>query len=61
MLLYLHSTLVRLLHANVVGLRIVLTGAISFGHVVPSLVCNRAAPSPIPDASVSRYRGFVSW
>ena len=50
MLLYLHSALVRLLLANVIGLRMVLSGAVSFGHVVSSLVCNRAAPTLIPDA-----------
>ena len=60
MLLYLHSALVRLLLANAVSLRMVLFGAVSLGHVIPSLVCNRAVPSPIPDASVSRYSGFVS-
>ena len=60
MLLYLYSALVRLLLANVIGLRMVLSGAISCGHVVPSLVCNMVAPNPILDASVSRYRGLVS-
>ena len=45
---------------NVIGLRMVLSGAAYLGHVVPSLVCNRVAPGPIPDMSVSRYRGFVS-
>ena len=55
MLLYLHSALVRLLLANAMGLNMVLSGEISFGNVVPSLVCNRAAPSPILDASVSRH------
>ena len=58
-LLYLCFALVRHLLANVIGLRMVLSGAVSFGHVVPSLVCNRVAPSPIPDASVSRHRGLV--
>ena len=60
MLLYLYSVLLRLLFANAVGLRMVLSGAISFGHVVPSLVCNRVAPSPIPYASVLRQRGLVT-
>ena len=60
MLLYLHSALVRLLLTNAIGLSIMLSGATSLGHVVPSLVCNWVAPSPIPDASVSMYRGFVS-
>ena len=59
MILYLHSALVRLLLASVIGLRMVLSGAVSFGNVIPSLVCNRMMPSPIYDASVSRYRGLV--
>ena len=50
--------LVRLLLENVVGLGMVLSGTVSLGDVIPSLVCSRAAPNPIPDASVSRYRGF---
>ena len=54
MLLYLHSALDRLLLANEIGLRMVLCGAASYGHVLPSLVCNRAVPSPIPDVSVLR-------
>ena len=35
-------------------------GAIFLRHVAPFLVCNRVASSPIPDISVSKYRGFVS-
>ena len=49
----------QVLLANVIGLRMVLSGAVSLGHVIPSLVCNRAVPIPILDASVSRYRGFI--
>ena len=60
MSLYLHTVLVRLLHANTIGLRMVLSGAVSFGQVISSLVCNRAVSSPIPYASVSRYKGLVS-
>ena len=36
------------------GPRMVLSHAVSEGHVIPSLVCNRA------DTSVSTYRGLVS-
>ena len=50
--------LVRLLLANMIGLRMMLSGAISFGNVIPSLVYNREAPSPIPHASGSRYGGL---
>ena len=53
-LLYLHSALVRLLLANAIGQTMVLSGVLSFGHDVPSLVWSSAAPSPIPEASVSR-------
>ena len=60
MLLYLCSALVSLLLANAIGLRMVLSEAVSYGHVIPSLVCNRVAPSPIPGAPVSRYRDLVS-
>ena len=60
MLLYLCSALLRLLLAKVMDLRMVLYRAISFGHVVPSLVCNRVVQIPIPDASVSKYSGLVS-
>ena len=42
MLLNLSYALVRLLLANAIGLRMVLSGAVSIGHVVPSLVCNMA-------------------
>ena len=52
MLLYLHSALARLLLANAVGLRMVLSGAVSLGQVIQSLVCNTAVTSLIPDASV---------
>ena len=60
MLLYLCSALVRLLLANAIGLRMVLSGAISFEHVVPSIVCKRVLPSHILDVSVSQYRDLVS-
>ena len=43
-----------------VGLRMVLSGAVSLGSVIPSLVFNSVALSPIPDASLSRHRGFIS-
>ena len=36
MLPYLHSALDRLLLANVIGLRMVLSGPVSLGHVTPS-------------------------
>ena len=54
------SVVDRLLLANVTDLRILLSGTSSLGQLVPSLVCSRPAPSPTPDASVSRYSGFVS-
>ena len=49
MLLYLLSTLDKLLLANVMGLSMLLSGALSLGQFVPLLVCSRAVPSPIPD------------
>ena len=60
MLLYLHSALVRLLLANAIGLGWCCLEQYLLGMFVPSLVCNRVVPSPIPDASVSRYRGLIS-
>ena len=54
------SALVRLLLANVIGLSMVLSGAISLWHVAPSLVCNRVAPSSTPNELVSKYTGFVT-
>ena len=59
-LLYLCSALLSLLPSNAMGLRVVMSGATSFGHVLPSLVYNRMAPSPISDVSVLRHRGLVS-
>ena len=57
---YLHSALVRLLLANAISIRMVLSGAVSLGHVIPFLVCNSAVPSQIPVILVSRYKGFAS-
>ena len=54
MLLYLHSVLDRFLLANIIGHRKVLSGTISKGQFVPSLICSSPAPSPNLDASVSR-------
>ena len=52
--MYLLSTLDRLLLENVTGLKILLSGVLSLGQVIPLLDCSRAAPCLTPDASVSR-------
>ena len=57
-LLYLFSALVRLLLLNAISLSMLLSGASSLGQLVLLLVCNKAAPSPAPDASVSIYLEF---
>ena len=49
----------RLLLTNVMGLSMLLSGAVSLGQLLPFCVCTRLAPSPTPDASVSRYSGLV--
>ena len=54
------STLDRLLFTNVMDLRILLFGASSLGHLVPLLVCSRAASTPTPNVSFSMYRDLVS-
>ena len=54
LLLYLHSAPVKLLLANVMGYRIVLSGTVSFWHVVPSCICSSAAPRSTLEASVSK-------
>ena len=59
MLLYLYSTLVRLLLANVMGLSMLLSGASSLWQLVLLLVCSKAS-SPTPYALVSMYSGLVS-
>ena len=51
---------VRLLLASAVSLGMLLWGASSHGQFIPSLICSNPAPSHTPDASVSRYRGFIS-
>ena len=43
---------------NAIGLRMVLSGTVSFRHVVPSPVCNKTVPGSILDASLSRYKGL---
>ena len=53
-LLYLHSAPVKLLLANAIGCRIVLSGNMSFWYVVPSHVCSSAAPRPTLEMSVSK-------
>ena len=57
MLLYLCSALVRLLLANVIGISM-MSGAVSFGYVIPSLVCNRVAPRPVADY---QFQGTGVW
>ena len=54
MLLYLHLAPVKLLLANAIGQRIVLSGTMPVWQTVLSLCCSSAAPRPIPDASVLR-------
>ena len=60
MLLFLFSVLHRLLLTNVMGLNILLSAAVSLGQLVLLLICTREAPSPTPDASVSRYSSSIS-
>ena len=60
MLMYLFSTLDRLLLTNAIGLSMLLSGTTSLGHLVPLFVYSRTAPSPTPEASISMYNGFVS-
>ena len=50
----------RLLLANPIGYGILLSWASYIGQPVPSLVCSRTSPSPILDASVSKYNAFMS-
>ena len=57
MLLYLLSTLDRLLLANAMGLSMLLSGALSLGQLVPLLVCSRAVPSPTPGLSLHKVVG----
>ena len=59
-LLYLLSVLDRLLLVNVMGLSMLLSGAMSLEKVVSFLVYRRLVPIPAPDASVSGYSGLVS-
>ena len=61
MLLYLRSGPVRLLLANAIGHRLVLSGTMSFWHAVP--LCTSVIvlhPGPILEASVSKQSGLVS-
>ena len=59
-LLYLFLVLNGLLLANALGHSMLLSGAMSPGDLLPFLVCSKLAPSPTPDASVSKYSGLVS-
>ena len=54
-LLYLLSTLDRLLLANAMGLSMLLSGVLSFGKFVPFLVCSRTARSPVQDDLAGFY------
>ena len=58
MLLNLHSAPIRLLLANAIGQRIVLSGAMCVWQVVLSLSCNSPGPRPIPDASYFEIKQF---
>ena len=49
----------KLLLANAISLRNVLSGAPSHEQFHPSLIGNKLAPNPTPDVSISRYSGFV--
>ena len=61
MLLYPLSVADKLLLANVIDLRILLSGASLLGQLVPPLVCSGpVAPSPTPDVSVHKYSSFIS-
>ena len=53
-LLYLYSVSVKLLLANAIGCRILLSDTVCFWHVVPSHVCSGAAARPTPELSVSK-------
>ena len=50
-LLYLSYALVKLLLANAMGWNMLLSGTVSFWHIIPSHVCQGAAPRPSLDAS----------
>ena len=58
-LLNLLSTMDLLLLINIIGLKILLSGASSLGQFVPTHVCSRMA-SPTPDGYIPNYSGFVS-
>ena len=60
MLLYKVSALDRPLMANAIGQRILLPGVSPVRQFISFLICNKPAPKPTPDASVSRYMGFFS-
>ena len=57
-LLYIWSVPVKLLLANAMGCRIVLSGTVSFWHFVHLHVCSSAAPRPTPEVSVSKSSGL---
>ena len=59
MLLY-FSAIDRFLLTNEMGLRMLLSGALSLGQFVPLLSCSRPTPSSTQDASLSMYTGLVS-
>ena len=45
--------------ANVMMCNTVLSRTSSYPQLIPSLTCNRLALGPIPEVSVSRYKGFT--
>ena len=60
MLLYIFSAVDILLLANMMGLNMLFSGAVSLGQLVPLLVCSKPAPSPTWDGLVSRYSSLFS-
>ena len=58
MLLHHCFILDKLLLVNTMGHNVVLFGTSSSPEFMPSLTCKRLAPRLIPDATISRYRGF---
>ena len=51
---YTYTLSIKLLLADAIGCSMVLSGTLSFWHVVPSHVSNRAAPRPTPNVSFLR-------
>ena len=58
---YVFLVLDRHLLANAIGHSMLLSGAMSLGQLLPFLVCSKLAPSPTPEALVSKYISIVAW